>query len=70
MANPVEYRGKGIGKALTIACIEYAKKSNAKTIGLHTRLIMEIALVMYQRMGFEKFIISTRFSGWNMGCIN
>lgn len=50
-----EARGKGIGKALTQACIESAKQSNVKTIGLHTSPIMEIALAMYQRMGFEKF---------------
>ena len=48
-------RGKGIGRALTEACIEHAKQSQVKTIGLHTSPIMQIALAMYQRMGFEKF---------------
>lgn len=50
-----EARGKGVGRALTEACIEHAKQSQVKTIGLHTSPIMEIALAMYQRMGFEKF---------------
>ena len=48
-------RGKGIGRALTDACIQAAKQSEVKTIGLHTSPIMEIALAMYQRIGFEKF---------------
>ncbi|MFT5592963.1 MAG: ribosomal protein S18 acetylase RimI-like enzyme [Oceanicoccus sp.] len=50
-----EARGKGLGRALTEACIEHAKQSQVKTIGLHTSPIMEIALAIYQRMGFEKF---------------
>ncbi|GAA6134387.1 hypothetical protein NBRC116188_11760 [Oceaniserpentilla sp. 4NH20-0058] len=50
-----EYRGKGIGKALTHTCLDHAKQSDVKTIGLHTSPIMEVALAMYQRMGFEKF---------------
>lgn len=45
-------RGLGIGKALTLECIERAKRDGAKTIALHTSRIMQTALAMYIRMGF------------------
>lgn len=48
-------QGKGVGKALTEACLQSAKQSDIKTIGLHTSPIMEVALAMYKRMGFEWF---------------
>ncbi|GET44207.1 GNAT family N-acetyltransferase [Microseira wollei] len=32
-----EYRGRGIGKALTQTCIERAKRDGAEVIGLYTR---------------------------------
>ena len=46
------HRGRGIGKALTNACIHEAVKDGARCIGLHTSPIMEVALPMYLRMGF------------------
>lgn len=47
------YRGLVIGKALTTDCIERAIRDTAPIIGLHTSPIMEIALQMYLRMGFQ-----------------
>ncbi len=47
-----QYRGLGIGKKLTEACIQRALRDDAKLIALHTSSIMEIALKMYLRMGF------------------
>lgn len=46
-------RGQGIGKALTQECIERAKRDGAKTIALHTSEVMQTALAMYLKMGFE-----------------
>lgn len=46
-------RGLGIGKALTQECIDRAKRDGANTIALHTSEIMQTALAMYLRMGFE-----------------
>lgn len=47
-------RGKGIGKALTQACIQRAKDLQQSQIILHSTLTMQIAWDMYQRMGFQR----------------
>jgi len=47
------YRGLGIGKALTTDCLQRALRDTAPLIGLHTSPIMKIALQMYLRMGFR-----------------
>jgi GNAT superfamily N-acetyltransferase len=47
-------RGKGIGRALTDACIARAQRDRAPVIALHTSPIMSVALPMYLRMGFAK----------------
>lgn len=47
-----DYRGKGIGKALSEACIKNAKRDGSPAIALHTSEIMAIALPMYLAMGF------------------
>ena len=48
------FRGKGIGIALTNECIARAKRDGAPLIALHTSPIMAVALPMYLRMGFVK----------------
>ncbi|MDX2470941.1 MAG: GNAT family N-acetyltransferase [SAR324 cluster bacterium] len=48
-------RGKGIGRALTEEVVTQAKTLGCKCIALHTSPIMEVALSLYLRMGFEKF---------------
>lgn len=45
-------RGLGIGRALAQECISRARRDGALDIALHTSPIMEVALQMYQRMGF------------------
>jgi ribosomal protein S18 acetylase RimI-like enzyme len=45
-------RGEGIGRALTLACEQRARRDGARTMALHTSPIMEVALGMYLRMGF------------------
>lgn len=48
------FRGKGLGRTLTMECIERAKRDKAAVIALHTSPIMTVALPMYLKMGFAK----------------
>ena len=48
------FRGKGIGQALSDACIARARRDGSPIIALHTSPIMSVALPMYLRMGFTK----------------
>lgn len=45
-------RGKGIGRLLSEACIERARRDRAKVVGLHTSPVMTAALALYLRLGF------------------
>lgn len=47
-------QGKGIGRAMTEACIERARAAEALALGLHTTEPMSRARAMYERMGFER----------------
>ena len=47
-------RGRGIGRSLTIACIERPRDQGAPSLGLHTTVPMAVARSMYERMGFER----------------
>ena len=46
-------RGQGIGRSLTQACIDQARRDGAAAIALHTSPAMEVALALYLRMGFR-----------------
>jgi ribosomal protein S18 acetylase RimI-like enzyme len=48
------YRGHGIGKALMEEVILRCNKKNIQTVGLYTSKIMEVARIMYERMGFKR----------------
>jgi GNAT superfamily N-acetyltransferase len=48
------FRGKGLGRTLSMECIARAKRDRSTTIALHTSPIMTVALPMYLRMGFVK----------------
>jgi ribosomal protein S18 acetylase RimI-like enzyme len=52
--NP-EYRGKGIAKRLTQMCVDYARQSNEKIVGLHTSEKMDDARHIYESIGFTIF---------------
>src|SRR4051812_28264640 len=52
LAVPPDRRGKGIGRRLTEECVRRARESGAEAITLHTGDIMNIAMQMYERMGF------------------
>jgi ribosomal protein S18 acetylase RimI-like enzyme len=45
-------RGQGIGRLLAQECINRATRDKAEVFALHTTSIMQVALSMYERMGF------------------
>ena len=45
-------RGLGIGKALAETCLARARDDGAAVFALHTSNMMQVALPMYERMGF------------------
>lgn len=47
------HAGKGIGRKLTELCIEQARKTNEKTIALHTSDFMDAARHIYENLGFK-----------------
>src|SRR5258706_6528286 len=47
------YRGKGIAKRLTQICVDYARASGEKTVGLHTSEKMDDARHIYESIGFR-----------------
>jgi len=47
-------RIRGIGKALLNACVEQARQAGVKALTLHTSDVMQIALRMYEKMGFVR----------------
>jgi len=48
-----DFRGRGIGRALVQECLRRAKSAGASVFALHTSQLMQVALPMYQRMGFK-----------------
>jgi ribosomal protein S18 acetylase RimI-like enzyme len=49
-----EHRGKGIAKALTVACISKAINDRASSIGLFTSELMQPAQHIYRDLGFQQ----------------
>ncbi|HEY0754749.1 MAG TPA: GNAT family N-acetyltransferase [Ktedonobacteraceae bacterium] len=49
-----QMRGQGIGNALMNACEQRARNMGAKALGLHTMEVMQVAMRMYERMGFVR----------------
>lgn len=47
-------RGQGIGAALMHECIRRARRSGAMGLALHTADVMEAAIRLYERLGFER----------------
>ncbi len=46
-------RGQGIGHTLAQECLRRAERDSAPCFALHTSKIMNVALPMYERMGFK-----------------
>ena len=47
-------RGHGIGAALVRECMRRARQSGAAALTLHTTEMMQVAMSMYERMGFVR----------------
>ncbi|GAB2576623.1 GNAT family N-acetyltransferase [Spirosoma areae] len=54
MAVSPSVQGKGIGKKLCIAAIEYARQAGVKTLWLESNRKLTPALTMYTRVGFRE----------------
>jgi N-acetylglutamate synthase-like GNAT family acetyltransferase len=55
LAVDPQTRGQGVGKLLTMACINKAKQnSNHKQVIIHTTKAMQTAWQMYETIGFER----------------
>ena len=54
LAVDTSVRGKGIGKALTLACIQKAKEQNLSQVIIHSTEAMQTAWKMYEAIGFER----------------
>ncbi len=48
------HRGEGIGKTLTLSCLERAREKKHKEVVLHTTASMKIAWGLYESMGFKR----------------
>jgi ribosomal protein S18 acetylase RimI-like enzyme len=54
LAVAPDARGLGVGRALVEECIRRARAAGATELGLHTSRSMEVALGLYERMGFVR----------------
>lgn len=48
-----EFRGRGLGRALSEEVVMRARRSGAPVLALHTGEMMPVATAMYERMGFR-----------------
>jgi len=48
------FRDRGVGKALTLACIDLAREKGHQAVILHTTQPMRIAWGLYERLGFRR----------------
>ena len=54
LAVDPDFRGLGLGKLLTVACIDKAKKSGSEQVIIHTTKAMKVAWTMYEKLGFKR----------------
>lgn len=54
LAVAIEARGQGVGTALMKECIRRARRLGAGCLNLHTTDMMQVAMRMYERMGFVR----------------
>lgn len=54
MAVKADHRGRNIGKALSLAAIDRARNIGAKSIILYSNTILEAAIALYRKLGFEE----------------
>lgn len=54
LAVDPELRGKGLGKEITLACIDKAKNDGVDNLVIHSTEYMRIAWNMYEKLGFKR----------------
>jgi GNAT superfamily N-acetyltransferase len=54
LAVPPKMRGQGIGAALMKECVRRARQVGVSALSLHTADMMQVAMQMYERMGFVR----------------
>lgn len=54
LAVAPEFRGIGVGKQLSMACIQMARKDNNRELIIHSTKFMKIAWTMYEKLGFSR----------------
>ena len=54
MAVSPTMQGRGIGKQLALAAIDYARQLGVKTVWLESNRVLTPALTMYERVGFRE----------------
>jgi ribosomal protein S18 acetylase RimI-like enzyme len=54
LAVATEVRGQGIGTALMKECIRRSRRLGVSCLNLHTTDMMQVAMRMYERMGFVR----------------
>lgn len=54
MAVDPAFRGRGIGEALIVALTERARKMGLKQVILYSNTVLEPAIRLYRRMGFQE----------------
>lgn len=54
LAVDPDFRNKGIGKLLSIACIQKARKDRNEKLVIHSTKSMKVAWKMYEKLGFER----------------
>jgi GNAT superfamily N-acetyltransferase len=50
-----DVQGQGVGRALAQECLRRAQRDGAAVFALHTSELMQVALPMYERMGFRRW---------------
>lgn len=69
-----EYRGKGLGRRLTLALMQYAANLGVGYLTLEVRCSNEKAIVLYRALGFHKVNVRKRYyedngeDAWLMVC--
>lgn len=54
LAVDSEWRGLGLGKKLSCACVEIAREAGCKNMVIHSTRAMQVAWAMYEGMGFQR----------------
>lgn len=54
LAVDPELRGQGLGKEITLACIEKAKNDGVDNLVIHSTEYMRVAWNMYEKLGFKR----------------